>query len=99
VLVHDKLLSHLARGHPADKGGEGLMTQISTNEFDARLSKIEGQLARVAELNSGLDEIRERVGKLSHALEGQIAPLFAHPSAQPMSHPIGNPFRVRQCPN
>jgi hypothetical protein len=76
------------------------MTQISTNELDARLSKIEGQLiARVAELNSGLDEIRERVAKLSHALEGQIAPLFAHPSAQPMSHPIGNPSRFRQCPN
>jgi hypothetical protein len=76
------------------------MTQISTNELDARLSKIEGQLiARVAELHSGLDEIRERVAKLSHALEGQIAPLFAHPSAQPMSHPIGNPFRFRQCPN
>jgi hypothetical protein len=76
------------------------MTRISTNELDARLSKIEGQLiARVAELNSGLDEIKERVAKLSHALEGQIAPLFAHPSAQPMSHPIGNPFRFRQCPN
>jgi hypothetical protein len=27
------------------------------------------------------------------------APLFAHPGAQPMSHPIGNPSRFRQCPN
>jgi hypothetical protein len=27
------------------------------------------------------------------------APLFAHPSAQPMSHPIGNPSGFRQCPN